>query len=196
MKFSIFFLNLLGCKYGKEARKIWGGGLNGCPTFIWNYQQSVCSVTLPCSSTFYSLFIPFFVLEILKFKYGTFFIRHSASISKFRWFEQPWSSTPLFVFFSEIAPSSSYEMNGLYFLHFSIHISYTINILGISGYFEQYSLAFHSIVCRSGHILNRENWCINFSSLIFPGGKLDKSDENLKVSKLRKSSSTSLFCFK
>ena len=87
-------------------------------------------------------------------------------------------------------------MNGLYFLDFSIHISYTINILGISGYFEQYSHAFHSIVCRSWHILNRENWFINFSSLIFPGGKLDKSDENLKISKLRKSSSTSLFCFK
>ena len=49
----------------------------------------VCSITLPCSSTFYSLFIPYFGLEIFKFKYGKFFTRHSASISKFEWFEQP-----------------------------------------------------------------------------------------------------------
>ena len=37
------------------------------------------------SSTFYSLFLPFFVLEIFKFKYNKVFIRHSASISKFEW---------------------------------------------------------------------------------------------------------------
>ena len=49
----------------------------------------VSSTTLPYSSTFYSLFLPFFVLEIFKFKYDKFFIRHSASISKFKWFEQP-----------------------------------------------------------------------------------------------------------
>ena len=30
----------------------------------------VCSITLLYSSTFYSLFLPFFVLEIFKFKYG------------------------------------------------------------------------------------------------------------------------------
>ena len=40
------------------------------------------------SSTFYSLFLPFFVLEIFKFKYDKVFVRHSASISKFEWFEQ------------------------------------------------------------------------------------------------------------
>ena len=34
-------------------------------------------------STFYSFFLPFFVVEIFKFKYGKFFVRHSASISKF-----------------------------------------------------------------------------------------------------------------
>ena len=33
------------------------------------------------SSTFYSLFLPFFVLEILKFKYDKVFVSHSASIS-------------------------------------------------------------------------------------------------------------------
>ena len=36
----------------------------------------------------YRLFISFFVLEIFKFKYGKFFVRPSASISKFKWFEQ------------------------------------------------------------------------------------------------------------
>ena len=57
---------------------------------IWaKWKQSVCSVTLPCSSTFYSLSLSFFVLEIFKFKYGKFFIRNSPSISKFEWFEQP-----------------------------------------------------------------------------------------------------------
>ena len=34
--------------------------------------------------------VPFFVLEIFKFKYGKFFIKNAASISKFKWFEQPW----------------------------------------------------------------------------------------------------------
>ena len=57
---------------------------------IWvKWKQSVCSITLPYSSTFYSLFLPFFVLEIFKFKYDKFFVRHSASISKFEWSEQP-----------------------------------------------------------------------------------------------------------
>ena len=51
----------------------------------------VCSITLLYSSTFYSLFLPFFVLEIFKFKYGKVFVKHSASISKFEWFEQPCS---------------------------------------------------------------------------------------------------------
>ena len=48
------------------------------------------TITLLYSSTFYSLFLPFFVLEIFKFKYGTVFIRYSASISKFEWFKQLW----------------------------------------------------------------------------------------------------------
>ena len=57
---------------------------------IWvNWKQSVSSITLPYSSTFYSLFLPFFVLEIFKFKYDKFFVRHYASISKFKWSEQP-----------------------------------------------------------------------------------------------------------
>ena len=45
--------------------------------------KTVCSITLLYSSTFYSFFLPFFVLEIFKFKYDTFFIRNSAAISKF-----------------------------------------------------------------------------------------------------------------
>ena len=57
---------------------------------IWvKWKQSVCSITLLYSSTFYSLLLPFFVLEIFKFKYDKVFVRHSASISKFEWFEQP-----------------------------------------------------------------------------------------------------------
>ena len=56
---------------------------------IWvKWKQSVCSVILPYSCVFYNLFTPFFVLEIFKFQYDKFFVRHSASISKFEWFEQ------------------------------------------------------------------------------------------------------------
>ena len=54
----------------------------------WKY--TVCSITLLYSSTFYILFLPFFVLEIFKFKHDKVFVRDSASISKFEWFEQPW----------------------------------------------------------------------------------------------------------
>ena len=58
---------------------------------IWvKWKHSVCSVTLPYSSTFYSLFLPLFVLEIFKFKYVKFSVRHSASMSNIKWFEQPW----------------------------------------------------------------------------------------------------------
>ena len=38
---------------------------------------------------FYSLFLWYFVLVTFKFKHDKFFVRHSASISKFEWFEQP-----------------------------------------------------------------------------------------------------------
>ena len=66
--------------------------INGASRFllvIWvKRKQSVCSIILLYSSTFYSLFLPFFILEIFKFKYDRFFVRHSASISKFKWFEQ------------------------------------------------------------------------------------------------------------
>ena len=58
---------------------------------IWvKWKQSVRSITLLYSSTFYSLFLPFFVLEIYKFKHDKFFVRNSAAISEFDWFEQPW----------------------------------------------------------------------------------------------------------
>ena len=48
----------------------------------------VCSITHLYYSPFYSLFLPFFVLEIFKFKfkYDKVFVRYSASIS----FEKPW----------------------------------------------------------------------------------------------------------
>ena len=60
------------------------------------WKQSICSITLFCSSTqctFYSLFLLFFVLEI-KSKYDKFFIRHSTFISKFKWFEQSCLQNP------------------------------------------------------------------------------------------------------
>ena len=56
----------------------------------WICQRFLCSMTLLYSSTSYSLFLPFFVLEIFKFKHDKVFVRHSASISEFKWFEQPW----------------------------------------------------------------------------------------------------------
>ena len=60
---------------------------------IWvKWKQSVCSIILLYSSTFYSLFLPFFVLEIFKLKYDKFFVRRSASISKLEWTEQPWNA--------------------------------------------------------------------------------------------------------
>ena len=52
------------------------------------WKQSVRSITLLYSSTFYGLFLPFFVLEIFKFKYDMLFVINSAAISKFDWFEQ------------------------------------------------------------------------------------------------------------
>ena len=36
----------------------------------------------------YSLLLLFFVWEIFKFKYDRFFVRHSASISEFKWFDE------------------------------------------------------------------------------------------------------------
>ena len=55
------------------------------------------------SSTFYSLFIPFFVLKIFKFKYlWQGFCQTSASISRFKWFEKPWIM-PVSLFFHNIA---------------------------------------------------------------------------------------------
>ena len=56
--------------------------------------EIVCSITRLYSSLFYSLFLPFFILKIFKFKYYKVFVRHSASISKFEWFEQPCMSPP------------------------------------------------------------------------------------------------------
>ena len=54
------------------------------------YLSHMKTVSMFYSSTFYSLFLPFFVQEISKFKYDKAFCQTSASISKFEWFEQPW----------------------------------------------------------------------------------------------------------
>ena len=58
-------------------------------------------------STFYTLFLQFFVQEIFKFKYDKFFVRHSASISKLKWFEQPWYFHKLQFISHKLFPSSS-----------------------------------------------------------------------------------------
>ena len=58
-------------------------------------------------STFYTLFLQFFVQEIFKFKYDKFFVRNSASISKFKWFEQPWYFHKLQFISHKLFPSSS-----------------------------------------------------------------------------------------
>ena len=56
---------------------------------IWvKWKQSVCSITLLYSSTFYSLFLWFFFPKIFEFKYDKVFVRYSAFISKFEWFEK------------------------------------------------------------------------------------------------------------
>ena len=56
---------------------------------IWvKWKQPVYSIIFPYSSTFYSLFLPFVVREIFKFNYDKFFVRHSASIFKSKWFEE------------------------------------------------------------------------------------------------------------
>ena len=47
--------------------------------------KTVCSIILLYSSTFYILFLTFFILEIFKFfKYDKFYVRHSASISNLK----------------------------------------------------------------------------------------------------------------
>ena len=74
-------VNVENCQFLKENCKFL--------SVIWvKWKQSVCSITLLYSSTFYSLFLAFFVLEIFKFKYDKVFVRYSASISKFEWSEQ------------------------------------------------------------------------------------------------------------
>ena len=52
------------------------------------WKQSLFSITLLYSSTFYCFFAPFFVLEIFKFKYDKFLVRNPAPVSKFEWFER------------------------------------------------------------------------------------------------------------
>ena len=44
-------------------------------------------------------------------------------------------------------------------------------------------------------ILNRENSYVNFSSLIFPGGKLSQRDENMKISKVFQNFKITLYFF-
>ena len=44
-------------------------------------------------------------------------------------------------------------------------------------------------------ILNRENSYVNFSSLIFPGGKLGQGDENMKISKVFQNFKITLYFF-
>ena len=82
-KWSENMINVENCQFLKVNCKFFFS------YHIWvKWKQPECFITPPYSSTFYSLFLPFFVLEIFKFMYDKFFGRHSASISKFKWFEQ------------------------------------------------------------------------------------------------------------
>ena len=75
-------------------------------------------LTLYYSCTFYSLFLAFFVLKIFKFKYGKFFIRHSASISNFKahtWISCSDNETSYLGFIDE------YLLNVLLLKDFGIH---------------------------------------------------------------------------
>ena len=67
-------VNVENCQFLNES----------CEFFIsyLSEMKIVCSITLLYSSTFYSLFLPFFVLESFKFKYEKAFVRNFASISK------------------------------------------------------------------------------------------------------------------
>ena len=70
-------LNVENCNFSKVNC--------GLLLVIWvKWKQLECSITLLYSSTFYSLFLPLFVLKI--FKVWHIF---QISISKFDWFEQP-----------------------------------------------------------------------------------------------------------
>ena len=121
---------------------IFKGKLWGFFSVIWvKWKHSVCSITLPYSSTFYSLFLPFFVLEIFKFKYNKFFVRHSVSISKFEWFEQPcirsylgcpkWPRMMVYIFiyfgvifFRNLPPYFKYSENWVIFVIFGVFFQF------------------------------------------------------------------------
>ena len=92
--FCLSFLRLESAKIRKMALFLVSHTLNKYknlhPRSFWvKWKQSVCSTALLRSNTFYNFFLPNFVLEIFKFKYDKLSIRHSASISIFKWFEQP-----------------------------------------------------------------------------------------------------------
>ena len=60
-------------KYWKSL--IFERKLQVCISYL-RKMRIVCSITPLYSSTFYSLFLPFFVLEIFKFKCDKIFVRH------------------------------------------------------------------------------------------------------------------------
>ena len=53
-----------------------------------------------------------------------------------------------------------------------------------------------ALLVKAYHAYSESQKSVNFSSLIFLGGKLDKIDKNKKISKCCKSTCTSSFCFK
>ena len=75
------------------------------------------------SSNFYNLVLPFFVLEIFKFKYNTFFLRNSAGISKFDWLEHIYYIlNPSFFIYL-------YSFNLIYFFKIIFLVLYFVHLL-------------------------------------------------------------------
>ena len=70
-----------------------------------------------------------------------------------------------------------------HFKIFARHVLHNINLLNL-------------FVFTTQHHVSNKNLYVNFSSLIFPGSKLDKINENMKISKCCKSSCTISYCFK
>ena len=94
-----WFLSDILLPFPKQIRMIWTAVwsftiFEGKLQVIFTYLSEMKTVSmlnplilLLFTDCFYHAF--FVLLEIFKFKYDKFFFRHSASISKFKWFEQP-----------------------------------------------------------------------------------------------------------
>ena len=73
----------------RKRCKCWKLQLFEGKLWVFSYLSKMKTVSMSCnSSLFWACLYHFLFLEISKFKYDFFFIRNSAAISKFDWFEQ------------------------------------------------------------------------------------------------------------